>query len=320
MNNKRTHILGISCHDITRAVNLLHQQELVAFPTETVYGLGADARADKAVAAIYNVKDRPEFNPLIVHVASIADAKRYAVFDETAERLAQHYWPGPLTLVLPLQYTHNLSGLVTAGLPTVGIRVPSHPVAQTLITAFDGPIAAPSANPSSRISPTTAKHVLQELNGQIKAIIDSGPCQIGLESTIIRSMNNHIDLLRPGHITQENVESLLRLPLKRVTDEVEISAPGQLPLHYAPRSIMRLDVRHPEQDENHLGFGEIPGDLNLSPSGDLIEAAANLFSYLHRLDVQSRPIAVAPIPSKGIGYAINDRLRRASAHKTAYST
>ncbi len=294
------------------AADLLRTGRLVAFPTETVYGLGADARQGAAVAAIYEAKGRPSFNPLIVHVPDIRTARRFAVFSAQAEALAKAFWPGPLTLVLPLAAEHSLSPLVTAGNPTVALRVPAHPTAQQLLRAFDGPVAAPSANPSGRISPTTAAHVQKGLSGRIAAIVDDGPCPVGLESTIIGFAQDTPVLLRAGGLPAAEIESLLGVRLGQPATD-KITAPGQLGSHYAPQGAVRLNAQSAQGDEVLLGFGEITGDLNLSPDGDLAQAAANLFGHLHQLDALVRPIAVAPIPMTGLGMAINDRLARAAA-------
>jgi L-threonylcarbamoyladenylate synthase len=290
---------------------LLGQGALVAFPTETVYGLGADARDGQAVAAIYEAKGRPAFNPLIVHVPDAAAAKAFGEWSPTAEQLAQAFWPGPLSLVLPLRDGHGLSSLVTAGLDTVALRVPKHPAAQALLRAFGGPVAAPSANPSGRISPTTAQHVLEGLGGKVAAILDDGPCSVGLESTII-GLRGAPQLLRPGGVAQEDIEAVLGTSLAPATGN-EVSAPGQLVSHYAPAAPVRLNARSAHPGEVYLGFGNMSCDLNLSPSGNLREAAAHLFDHLHRLDHTGKPIAVAPIPATGLGLAINDRLKRAAA-------
>ncbi|MEP4554695.1 MAG: L-threonylcarbamoyladenylate synthase [Tateyamaria sp.] len=293
---------------IAAAVRFLNDGRLVAFATETVYGLGADARDGQAVARIYDAKGRPQFNPLIVHVQDFDTAQRYGVFDAQAAQLAAAFWPGPLTLVVPLATGHGLSPLVTAGLGTVGIRVPAHPLARQLLAAFDGPIAAPSANPSGRISPTTADHVLAGLSDRIDAVLDGGPCPVGLESTIVGGAP--LALLRHGGLAQNDIEALSG-PLAAAGPDIR--APGQLASHYAPRARIRLNATHSSADEVLLGFGAMPCDLNLSANGDLIEAAANLFGHLHNLDARNMPIAVAPIPNTGLGCAINDRLHRAAA-------
>jgi len=308
MSEMETQRLACDASGVRTAADILCKGGLVAFPTETVYGLGADARNGKAVARIYAAKGRPAFNPLIVHVCSLAAARRYGVFDADMMRLADQFWPGPLSLVVPLAADHGLSPLVTAGLDTVALRVPEHPLAQTLLTEFDGPVAAPSANPSGQISPTKADHVIAGLAGRINAVIDGGACRVGLESTIVSGAPPA--LLRPGGVAQEDIEALTG-PLARAG--TGITAPGQLNSHYAPRAALRLHARTAHSGELLLGFGSVSGDLNLSPTGDLIEAAANLFGHLHMLDAQDRPIAVARIPDTGLGRAINDRLERAAA-------
>ena len=301
---------------LAEAAALLRRGALVAFPTETVYGLGADARQSAAVAAIYAAKGRPSFNPLIVHVADESNARRYVQWSAEAQALAQSFWPGPLTLVLPLSPEHGVSTLVTAGLSTLAIRVPAHPTAQSLLRSFEGPIAAPSANPSGRISPTTAAHVLAGLDGRIAAVVDDGPCAVGLESTII-GLQGKPTLLREGGIASEDIEAVLGSPLARAETDNGISAPGQLASHYAPRARLRLNATKRQPGEVLLGFGPMDCDLNLSASGDLLEAAATLFDALHRLDAMGAPIAVAPVPETGLGRAINDRLRRAAAPRDA---
>ncbi|MGZ2256720.1 L-threonylcarbamoyladenylate synthase [Roseobacter sp. A03A-229] len=297
---------------IDQAAGLLARGALVAFPTETVYGLGADARNGEAVAAIYAAKGRPSFNPLIVHLPSTDAARALVQWGDTADRLAQAFWPGPLTLVLPLREGHGLSGLVTAGLPTVALRVPAQPSAQTLLRAFGGPVAAPSANPSGRISATTAAHVVDGLGDTVAAVLNDGPCAVGLESTII-GLDGAPTLLRAGGLPLEAIEAALGGPLDQSTTPVAITAPGQLASHYAPRAALRTNAVTAEPDELLLGFGQMQADLNLSERGDLHEAAANLFEMLHRLDAMGQPIAVAPIPDHGLGRAINDRLARAAA-------
>lgn len=309
-----TETLSPDAKGLRRAERILSAGGLVAFPTETVYGLGADARQGKAVARIFEAKGRPSFNPLIIHVANLGAARAYARFNDAALRLAVAFWPGPLTLVLPLREDAGLSPLVTAGNPTVAIRVPAHPLAQDLLTSFAGPIAAPSANPSGRISPTRAQHVMNGLSGRIDAVLDGGPTEVGLESTIIGLSDTPV-LLRPGGLPAEEVARCLGHDLEVAPENPEtVSAPGQLASHYAPRAMLRLNAQSAHPGERLLGFGNTPGaTLNLSPSGDLHEAAANLFRHLHRLDRETGPIAVAPIPRKGLGLAINDRLERAAA-------
>lgn len=297
---------------LDRAAKLFASGALVAFPTETVYGLGADATQGKAVAAIYEAKGRPSFNPLIVHLADTAAAQALVEWNTQADILARAFWPGPLTLVLPLRADHGLSPLVTAGLPTVGLRVPAHPAARALLAKFGGPVAAPSANPSGRISPTTADHVLAGLDGRIAAVLDDGPCTVGLESTIIGFDGPHAVLLREGGLPPEPIEAALCSRLIQPSGTT-ITAPGQMSSHYAPRGSLRLNATSAGAGEHLLGFGPVKGDLSLSESGDLVEAAANLFGHLHQLDALGGPIAVAPVPMNGLGRAINDRLRRAAA-------
>jgi len=308
-----TTLLGTSPQDIAKAAEFLRGGLLVAFPTETVYGLGADARNDRAVAGIYEAKGRPSFNPLIVHVADLEAAEKLATFSDTARALAIAFWPGALTLVLPLKTGTGLSPLVTAGLPSVALRVPAHPVARALLAEAGCPVAAPSANPSGRISPTRAAHVLAGLGGRIAAVVDGGPCAVGLESTIL-SVDGAPRLLRPGGIPATELEALTGpLATAPITAETP-EAPGQLASHYAPGAPVRLGAEAARPGEVLLGFGGTAGaEIDLSPSGDLVEAAAALFDALHRLDVLGKPIAVAPIPDKGLGRAINDRLRRAAA-------
>ncbi|CRL15325.1 L-threonylcarbamoyladenylate synthase [Phaeobacter italicus] len=313
MSNSPTRILTAQPQDIRQAAALLQDGQLVAFPTETVYGLGADARQGEAVAALYAAKGRPSFNPLIAHVHSIEAAKRHVIWTETANKLAEAFWPGPLTLVLPLRDGHDISHLVTAGLETLGVRIPAHPAARALLSALDGPVAAPSANPSGRISPTTAAHVVAGLDGRIAAIVDDGPCGVGVESTIVGLSGETPILLRPGGLAQEDIETVLGHPLQLRDASDPLTAPGQLLSHYAPRAKVRLNVTTPDPAELYLGFGTMSCDLNLSDSADLVEAAANLFGHLHQLDAMDKPIAVAPIPEHGLGAAINDRLRRAAA-------
>lgn len=293
---------------IDAARGILDRGGLVAFPTETVYGLGADARSGQAVARIYQAKGRPAFNPLIVHVPDLESARGYGIFDETAHRVAETFWPGPLTLAVPLAPGHDLSPLVTAGLDTVALRVPAHPLAQTLLHAFGGPLAAPSANPSGRISPTTPDHVLSGLSWLIDAVLDGGACAVGLESTILGG--TPLAQLRPGGVATEDIEALTG-PLAMPGST--IGAPGQLASHYAPRATLRLNASRARPGEVLLGFGPMESTLNLSPAADLVEAAANLFDHLHRLDTLGRPIAVAQVPDTGLGRAINDRLTRAAA-------
>lgn len=299
-----------------RAARYLGQGGLVAFPTETVYGLGADARNDTAVARIYEAKGRPSFNPLIVHLADQPAAEALCHFSPEARRLAAAFWPGALTLVLPLVAQAGISPLVTAGLDTLAVRVPDHEVARALLRSFDGPVAAPSANPSGRISPTTAQHVVDGLDGRIDAVVDGGACPVGVESTIVDCSGAAPVLLRAGGIPVEAIEACLGqtllLPDEAAPDRP--TAPGQLASHYAPMGRVRLNAEVAGPGEIMLGFGNVDCTLNLSPSGDLLEAAAQLFGHLHRLDaMKAKQIAVSPIPDHGLGRAINDRLRRAAA-------
>ncbi|WP_323021479.1 L-threonylcarbamoyladenylate synthase [Pararhodobacter sp.] len=308
-----TRLLPPDATGLRDAAGLLRDGKLVAFPTETVYGLGGDARDDQAVAGIFAAKGRPRFNPLIAHLPDLDQVERYARLTPLARRLAQAFWPGPLTLVLPLR--GGLSPLVTAGLETVAIRVPAHPVAQALLRAFDGPLAAPSANPSGRISPVSARHVLEGLGGRIAAVVDGGDCAVGLESTILDATGEAPILLRAGGLPVEAIEALgLRVAARQ---SGAITAPGQLASHYAPRGRVRLEATAPEPGEIWVGFGPCPGAaLTLSATGDTTEAAARLFHALHEADALAGPegrIAFAPVPETGLGRAINDRLRRAAA-------
>lgn len=298
---------------IDAAATLIRRGGCVAFPTETVYGLGADATSDTAVAGIYAAKARPSFNPLIVHVPDADAAQAYVTWSDQAEALAQAFWPGPLTLVLPLKPSAQISKLATAGLSTLAIRCPAHPVAQALLKAADRPVAAPSANPSGKISATQADHVLAGLSGAIDAVLDGGAAQVGVESTII-GLADTPRLLRPGGLDQMEIEAVLGQPLAPPTQDV--TAPGQLASHYAPSAALRLNATQAAPDELLLGFGAVAGDRSLSSTADLKEAAANLFALLHWADAQGRPIAVAPVPDTGLGLAINDRLRRAAAPRS----
>ncbi len=308
-----TRTLTATPDGIAEAARLLQEGGLVAFPTETVYGLGGDARSDRAVARIFDAKNRPQFNPLIVHLPDLAAARAYAEIGPEAERLAEAFWPGPLTLVLPLRGA-GISPLVTAGLDTVAIRIPAHPMARDLLRAFGGPLAAPSANPSGRISPTRAAHVLDGLSGRIEAVLDGGPCAVGVESTILAL--SPPTLLRPGGLPLEAIEACLGQPVASGGSAEKPSAPGQLASHYAPAASLRLDALRKHPGEVLIGFGPVAAPLSLSPSGDLIEAAANLFHMLREADRRAGPggrIAMAPIPQHGLGRAINDRLTRAAA-------
>jgi len=295
---------------VAEAAAALAAGRLVAFPTETVYGLAADATNPRAVAAIYAAKGRPSFNPLIVHVASLAAAEALAEFNAGARALAEAFWPGPLTLVLPARKNAGIASLATAGLPTIAIRVPAHRAIRGLIEASAKPLAAPSANASGGISPTRAAHVLMSLEGRIPLVLDDGPCPQGLESTIVMT-GEAPRLLRPGPITAAAVAAVLGQPLANAVGG--IIAPGQLASHYAPAKPLRLGAAVASTDEWLIGFGPVPGDDTLSATGDLIEAAANLFETLHGADASAKPrIAVATVPDEGLGAAINDRLARAA--------
>ncbi|ROU02550.1 L-threonylcarbamoyladenylate synthase [Histidinibacterium lentulum] len=301
---------------IARAAGLLATGHCVAFPTETVYGLGADATSDRAVAAIFAAKDRPRFNPLIVHLPDPEAVAALCRMPETAERLAAAFWPGALTLVLPLRAGAGVSPLVTAGLDTLAVRVPAHGVARDLLRAAGRPVAAPSANPSGRLSPTTAAHVLAGLDGRIAAVLDGGPCGVGVESTIV-GFDPEPVLLRPGGLPREALEACLGAPLSEGAPGGPVSAPGQLASHYAPRGSLRMGATAAREGEVLVGFAAVAGEVSLSPAGDLVEAAAALFPVLHRLDAAGvARIAVAPIPETGLGLAINDRLRRAAAPRS----
>ena len=318
-----TERLAPNAPGVARSATLLADGALVAFPTETVYGLGADATNGRAVAAIFEAKGRPRFNPLIVHVASREAAEELVELPEAGRRLAAAFWPGPLTLVAPKAAGAGIAELATAGLPTLAVRVPAHPLALALLRTVGRPVAAPSANPSGRISPTSADHVLEGLGGRIAAVLDGGPCEVGLESTIIGVAGETAVLLRPGGLPTEAVEAALGDRL--AAHAGGITAPGQLASHYAPRARLRLNAEAPRPGELWLGFGRCEDEgvgegesagLNLSPTGDLHEAAANLFAQLRALDARAVPgqvIAVAPVPERGLGRAINDRLARAAA-------
>ena len=337
-------ILPFNDASLARAAALIARGHVVAVPTETVYGLAADARQAAAVARIYAAKGRPSFNPLIVHVIDVEAARALAVIDDMAEALAAAFWPGPLTLVLPLRADAGLAAAVTAGLSTVAVRVPAHRAMRELLAACGAPVAAPSANRSGGISPTTAAHVAASLGDAVPLILDDGACPAGVESTIVTDG----EVLRPGPVTAEMIAAVLgdiasapsipgesrgpvpplaskadrpsparptgpRLSPGRNALQGRVTAPGQLDSHYAPSKPLRLDATHADPDEWLIGFGEVAGDDTLSASGDLIEAAAHLFTALHRADASTRErIAAAPVPADGIGAAINDRLKRAA--------
>lgn len=297
---------------IARAAEILRADGLVALPTETVYGLAARADSEAAVAAIYRAKGRPEFNPLIVHVADLPQAERLAEFDARARLLAERFWPGPLTMVLRLREGAPVAPAVTAGLPTVALRVPAHPLMQAVLREVGGPLAAPSANRSGSVSPTSADHVLASFGAEAPAVLDGGPCKQGLESTIIALRERGWQLLRPGPISEAAVAAVLGDAMKVAPDRIE--APGQLARHYSPGKPLRLKAQAATGDEFLIGFGAVAGDCSLSPEGDLAQAAARLYACLHQAAASDRPlIAVVAIPNTGIGAAINDRLRRAAA-------
>lgn len=305
-------ILSPNAQTIEQAADILRRGGLVAMPTETVYGLAANAADGEAVARLYAAKGRPSFNPLIAHVASLDMALSEGVFSPQALQLVDKFWPGPLTLVVNLAPAGKVSDLARAGLPSLAMRLPAHPVARQLISAFGAPVVAPSANPSGQISPTTAQHVAADMSEKLDLILDGGRCTAGLESTIIDARGDRPALLRPGSLDPQEVEAIWPGLIRPELDPAAPQSPGQLLRHYAPRAHLRLNADRPADGEAFLGFG--PGDatLNLSPQSDLAEAAANLFAMLRALDAQSDQIAVAPIPTHGLGEAINDRLTRAA--------
>lgn len=316
--DRTTQRLSPTSQGISAAAEILRSGGLVAFPTETVYGLGGDAGNAASVAGIYAAKNRPAHNPLIAHIADAQAAWELAKSDPRAESVAEAFWPGALTLVLPVLEGNGLAPAMTPeGAGTVAIRVPNHPVAHALLKEFGGPVAAPSANPSGRVSPTSADHVLDGLSGRIDAVLDGGACPVGLESTILSLVTPQARILRPGGVTADAIAGVLGTPVMSGADTGVLTSPGQLASHYAPDASLRLNADSPEADEIWLGFGpDCEGaDMTLSASGDLSEAAANLFAALRLLDARSsgRRIAVAPIPENGLGEAINDRLVRAAA-------
>jgi L-threonylcarbamoyladenylate synthase len=301
-----TKVLPFTDDSIAEAARLILAGEPVAVPTETVYGLAADATNAEAVVRIYKAKGRPSFNPLIVHVSDVSAAQQIGEFDAEALALARKHWPGPLTLVVPLRKDANIASFVTAGLPTVGLRVPDHPAMQALLRACGRPLAAPSANASGSISPTRAAHVLRSLGGRIPLIIDGGATVRGIESTIVAATGGPLRLLRRGPVEVDAVSA----------SDPKIEAPGQLASHYAPSKPLRLNAKSAESDEYLIGFADIDGDANLSRAGDLVEAASGLFDLLHQADASSKArIAIAPVRKDGLGAAINDRLRRASGDR-----
>ena len=304
-------ISAFSPEVLEQACELLSAGDVVAIPTETVYGLAADATNDQAVAKIYAVKQRPDFNPLIIHCHSAQQAKQYVEFDSRAEKLASEFWPGPVTFVLNRRPDSAISLLASSGLDTLAVRIPAHPMAQALIKAFSRPLAAPSANLSQTISPTSALDVQASLGTRVPLIIDGGNTKVGVESTIIDLTETVPVILRPGGLSVERIQDIIG-PVY-IGGEGAIKAPGMMERHYAPSVRMRLNIIDPMPGEFYLGFGDVACDLNLSPVGNLEEAAANLFRMMRDLD---RPgalgIAVAPIPNQGLGLAINDRLKRAA--------
>lgn len=319
-----TELLTADSASIAAAARVLARGGLVAFPTETVYGLGTDATDAEAVARLYSAKGRPSFNPLIAHVADLAAAERIGRFNADALKLARAFWPGALTLVLPKAEDCAVSDLATAGLDTVAVRVPDHPIAQAILKAFGRPVVAPSANISGHVSPTSAAHVMADLDGRIDLVVDGGETRVGVESTIVACLEAPT-LLRPGGIKRADIERVLGHPLVTESDQGEAPlAPGMLASHYAPHARLRLNATHVEPGEAMLTFGPdyLPGVdhqtrvLHLSPTGCLIEAAAKLFKHLRSLDQSGvTSIAVMPIPDEGLGEAINDRLSRAAAPK-----
>lgn len=298
---------------IARAAQMLREGGLVAVPTETVYGLAARADSTSAVAEIYRAKGRPDFNPLIVHVGNIEQAENLAVFDDRARELASRFWPGPLTLVLPLRENAPVAPAVTAGLPTIALRMPAHQAMRTLLAQAGLPLAAPSANRSGGVSPTEAAHVVASLGGRVGLVLDGGPCEQGLESTIVAlRRDGSWQLLRPGPIEEAWICAILGDSHDVTSPTIE--APGQLSSHYAPGKPVRLAATEAQEGEFMIGFGNVGGDCSLSETGDLAEAAARLYGCLHLAAAAPQPrIAVAPIPQEGIGTAIGDRLRRAAA-------
>ena len=302
----QTRVLPFSDDAITEAARLILAGEPVAVPTETVYGLAADATNAEAVARIYEAKGRPSFNPLIVHVSDFNEARQVADLGPLSTELAERHWPGPLTIVAPLKADSPIASLVTAGLPTIGVRVPGHRAIQALLQAVGHPLAAPSANASGSISPTRAEHVERSLGGRIPLILDDGACPRGIESTIVAETGGELRLLRRGPLDIEGAAF--------AAAGAKLESPGQMASHYAPSKPLRLNADEAGEDEYLIGFGPVPGDSSLSPSGDLVEAAARLFDRLYAADASSgKTIAVAPIPERGLGLAINDRLRRAAA-------
>ena len=332
--DRSTRQLDVSAPAIKTAAATLRAGGLVAFPTETVYGLGGDACNAAAVAAIFAAKERPSFNPLISHVDSAEAAFELGLSTKAAEALSRQFWPGPMTLVLMRRPDCPIARLTSAGLDRIALRVPGHPAARRLLSDFGGPVAAPSANPSGRISPTRASHVIAGLSGRIDIVLDGGRCASGVESTVIDCSGDDVRILRPGGVTREDLALCLEEidveladgPPPSIPDQSAksgmMASPGMMASHYAPRALLERNVTTPRAGMELIGFGAVAGagteELNLSPDGDLIEAATNLFDMLHRADSgDASVIGVAPIPEIGLGEAINDRLRRAAAPREA---
>ncbi|MBL6839574.1 MAG: threonylcarbamoyl-AMP synthase [Rhodobacteraceae bacterium] len=316
-NVKREHFvetknLGTNLEDIDAAVSILRLGGLVAIPTETVYGLAADATNENAVLKIFEAKGRPAYNPLIIHVKNTRMAEEYTQWNDAAQTLAEKFWPGPLTIVLPSRINSKIAKTARASLPSIAVRMPNHPVALNILDQLDRPLAAPSANRSGKISSTSADHVFKNLNKKIDAIIDAGSSSVGVESTIV-TFQPQPTILRAGAITPKAISNEIGSKIHHYDMKGPIIAPGQLKSHYAPNAKLRLNAIDWKQGEKKLGFGNVNCDLNLSKDKSLTEAAQNLFNFLHRLDSSDpRTISVSPIPNEGIGLAINDRLRRAS--------
>jgi len=305
-------ILKLAEGNLDLATRVLKRGGLIGIPTETVYGLAADAANGEAVAKIYSAKGRPSFNPLIAHISDIDMAQREGLLRSEALKLAKHFWPGPLTLVVEVATTGTVCDLARAGLDSVALRMPDHPIPAQLIKAFAAPLVAPSANPSGRISPTNMEHVLKDMGDKLDLIFDGGTCSVGLESTVIDARGERPALLRPGTVAAAQIENVWPGLVRPTLNPNAPQSPGQLLRHYAPKARLRLNVKTPEPDEAFLGFGPCTSTLNLSPRADLGEAAANLFAMLRQLDATYERIAVAPIPEHGLGEAINDRLTRAA--------
>ena len=308
----KTKNLGTNSEDIDAAVSILRLGGLVAIPTETVYGLAADATNENAVLKIFEAKGRPAYNPLIIHVKSTRMAEEYIQWNDAAQTLAEKFWPGPLTIVLPSRINSKIAKTARASLPSIAVRMPNHPVALNILDQLDRPLAAPSANMSGKISSTSADHVFKNLNKKIDAIIDGGSSSVGVESTIV-AFQPQPTILRAGAITPTAISNEIGSNIHHYDKKGPIIAPGQLKSHYAPNANLRLNAIDWKQGEKKLGFGNVKCDLNLSKDKSLTEAAQNLFNFLHLLDSSDpRTISVSPIPNEGIGLAINDRLRRAS--------